>query len=146
MLHDATTMTRMISFISLPGLVSMISGNKDIAFLGMSGTFSFQNNILSIANSSANGPYFDFTLKGNIDTKKRFMDIHGHVNPELYGISSVIGSIPIIGRIFSGNENHQGLASKSYKAGVTFFLYFRFKSVAKYMYKLLQSDKTHFTF
>ena len=31
-------------------------------------------------------------------------------------------------------------------AGVTFFLYFRFKSVAKYMYKLLQSDKTHFTF
>jgi hypothetical protein len=31
-------------------------------------------------------------------------------------------------------------------AGVSFFLYFRFKSVAKYMYKLLQSDKTHFTF
>jgi IS4 transposase len=31
-------------------------------------------------------------------------------------------------------------------AGVAFFLYFRFKSVAKYMYKLLQSDKTHFTF
>jgi len=115
MLHDATTMTRMISFISLPGLVSMISGNKDIAFLGMTGNFSFQNNILSIANSSANGPYFDFTLKGNIDTKKRFMDIQGYVNPELYGISSVVGSIPIIGRIFSGNENHPGLASKSYK-------------------------------
>ena len=35
---------------------------------------------------------------------------------------------------------------KSILAGVTFFLYFRFKSVAKYMYKLLQSDKTHFTF
>ena len=31
-------------------------------------------------------------------------------------------------------------------AGVSFFLYFRFKLVAKYMYKLLQSDKTHFTF
>ena len=31
-------------------------------------------------------------------------------------------------------------------AGVAFFLYFRFKSVAKYMHKLLQSDKTHFTF
>ena len=35
---------------------------------------------------------------------------------------------------------------KMFKAGVAFFLYFRFKSVAKYMYKLLQSDKTHFTF
>jgi hypothetical protein len=34
----------------------------------------------------------------------------------------------------------------SESAGVTFFLYFRFKSVAKYMYKLWQSDKTYFTF
>ncbi len=115
MLHDARTMTRMISLISLPGFVSMISGNKDIAFLGMQGSFSFQNNILSIDNSSADGPYFDFTLKGNIDTKKRFIDIHGHVNPELYGISSVIGSIPIISRIFTGDERHQGLVSKSYR-------------------------------
>lgn len=115
MLHDAPTMTRMVSFISLPGFISMISGNKDIAFLGMNGTFSFQNNILSIDNSFATGPYFDFTLKGTIDTKKRFMDIYGHVNPELYGISSVIGSIPLIGRIFTGNKNHQGLVSKSYR-------------------------------
>ena len=115
MLHDAPTMTRMVSFISLQGVISMISGNKDIAFLGMNGTFSFQNNILSIDNSFATGPYFDFTLKGTIDTKKRFMDIYGHVNPELYGISSVIGSIPLIGRIFTGNKNHQGLVSKSYR-------------------------------
>ncbi|MBA2628989.1 MAG: hypothetical protein H0U78_03020 [Rickettsiaceae bacterium] len=114
MLHDATTMTRMISFISLPGFIGMISGNKNITFLSMTGDFSFQNNILSITSSSATGPYFDFTLKGKIDTKKRFMDIYGHVNPELYGISSVIGSIPIIGRIFTGNKNHQGLVSKSY--------------------------------
>ncbi len=114
MLHDASTMTRMISLISLPGFIGMISGNKDIAFLGMTGDFSFQNNVLSITSSSANGPYFDFTLKGKIDTKKRFMDIYGHVNPELYGISSVVGSIPIIGRVFTGNKNHQGLVSKSY--------------------------------
>lgn len=115
MLHDAPTMTRMVSFVSLPGFISMISGNKDIAFLGMNGTFSFQNNIISINNSSANGPYFDFTLKGNIDTQKRFMDIQGYVNPQLYGISSVIGSIPLVGRIFTGNKNHQGLVSKSYR-------------------------------
>lgn len=115
MLHDAPTMTRMVSFISLPGFVSMISGNKDIAFVGMNGNFTFQNNILSIVNSSADGPYFGFTLKGDIDTQKRFMDIYGHVTPQLYGISSLIGSIPIIGRIFTGNEQHQGLVSKSYR-------------------------------
>lgn len=114
MLHDATTMTRMISFISLPGFIGMISGNKEITFLSMTGDFSFQNNILSISSSFAKGPYFDFTLKGKIDTKKRLMDIYGHVNPELYGISSVVGSIPIIGRVFTGNKNHQGLVSKSY--------------------------------
>ncbi len=57
--------------------------------------------------------------------------------------------------IFYENNKSQEIATKLFEqffehpekfAGVTFFLYFRFKSVAKYMYKLLQSDKTHFTF
>ena len=59
--------------------------------------------MLKINNSFATGPYFDFSMRGNIDVKNRTLDLNGHVNPALYGISKLIGSIPLIGRIFNGN-------------------------------------------
>ena len=71
--------------------------------------------MLIIDNSAAEGPFFDFTLKGNIDTSARKMNLKGHVNPALYGVSSVIGVIPIIGRIFTGNDKHRGLMSATYE-------------------------------
>jgi uncharacterized protein YhdP len=108
-------MSRLVSFVSLPGFLNIISGNKDIVFSGMRGKFSFANEILSIQDSAAEGPYFDFTLKGNIDIKNRLIDIKGHVTPELYGISSVVGAIPLIGSIFTGNKKRGGLISGSYQ-------------------------------
>jgi len=114
-LSDTPTMSRLVSFVSLPGFLNIISGNKDIVFSGMRGKFSFANEILSIQDSAAEGPYFDFTLKGNIDIKNRLIDIKGHVTPELYGISSVVGAIPLIGSIFTGNKKRGGLISGSYQ-------------------------------
>ena len=58
-------------------------------------------------------------------------------------VSAIKGSNPFCTK----DVKEQSKANKlDRQAGVAFFLYFRFKSVAKYMYKLLQSDKTHFTF
>ena len=114
-LQDTPAMTKLVSFISLPGFISLISGNKDIFFSGMSGNFSFENNLLLINNSFAMGPYFDFSMKGNIDIKNRQLDINGYVNPALYGAGKIIGSIPIIGRILTGNKKHRGLVSGTYK-------------------------------
>lgn len=114
-LQDTPAITRLVSFVSLPGFISLISGNKDILFSGMNGNFSFENNLLKINNSFATGPYFNFSMKGTIDTKNRDLNLKGHVNPALYGISSIVGSIPIIGRIFTGNKKHRGLVSGTYK-------------------------------
>ena len=114
-LQDTPAITRLVSFISVPGFLSIISGNKDISFSGMNGNFSFEDGLLKISNSFATGPYFDFSMRGNIDVKNRTLDLNGHVNPALYGISKLIGSIPLIGRIFNGNEEHRGLVSGSYK-------------------------------
>lgn len=114
-LQDTPAITRLVSFVSLPGFISIISGNKDISFSGMNGNFSFENNLLKISNSFATGPYFDFSMKGTIDTKNKLLDLNGHVNPALYGASKLIGSIPIVGRIFTGNKKHRGLVSGTYK-------------------------------
>ena len=114
-LSDTPTMSRLVSFVSLPGFLNIISGNKNIIFSGMNGKFSFTNDILSIQNSAAEGPYFDFSLKGNIDIKNKLINIKGHVTPELYGISSVMGAIPLIGSFFTGNKKSGGLLSGSYQ-------------------------------
>lgn len=114
-LQDTPAITRLVSFVSLPGFIGIISGNKDISFSGMNGNFSFESGLLKISNSFATGPYFDFSMRGTIDTKSRTLDLNGHVNPELYGISKLIGSIPIVGRIFNGNEEHRGIVSGTYK-------------------------------
>lgn len=114
-LQDTPAITSLVSFVSLPGFIGIISGNKDISFSGMNGNFSFENSLLKINNSFATGPYFDFSMKGTIDTKNRLLDLNGHVNPALYGASKLIGSIPIIGRIFTGNKKHRGLVSGTYQ-------------------------------
>ena len=114
-LSNTPTMSRLVSFVSLPGFLGAIRGNNDIVFSRMDGKFSFANNILVIKNSAAVGPYFDFNLKGNIDIKNRIIDIEGYVNPQLYGVSAVIGSIPLIGSIFTGNKDHRGLMSAPYQ-------------------------------
>jgi hypothetical protein len=114
-LQDTPAITRLVSFVSLPGFFNLISGNKDIGFNGMNGKFSFENDLLKIDNGFATGPYFDFSIKGNIDIRNRKLDISGHVNPALYGVSAVVGAVPIIGRIFTGNKKHRGLVSGTYK-------------------------------
>ncbi len=113
-LQDTPAITRLVSFVSLPGFISLISGNKDISFSGMNGKFSFENDLLKIDNSFATGSYFDFSMKGDINIRNKELNLKGHVNPALYGVSAIVGSIPVIGRIFTGNKKHRGLVSGTY--------------------------------
>jgi hypothetical protein len=113
-LHNAPSLSKLVSVVSLPGFVGMIRGNEDIIFSKMNGEFTFQEGILKISESEATGPFFGFTMKGKIDTTTKTMELKGHVNPALYGASAVVGAIPIIGNLFKGNENHRGFVSAPY--------------------------------
>jgi hypothetical protein len=39
----------------------------------------------------------------------------GNVKPALYGVSTVVSSIPLIGRIFIGDKKKLGIISAPYK-------------------------------
>ncbi len=114
-LHDAPSLSKLVSFVSLPGFVNIISGNKDIIFSNMNGKFSFQEGVLNVSHSYAAGPFFGFTMAGNINTLKRTVDLTGQVTPSLYGLNAIIGSVPIIGKVFTGDKTHAGIISAPYK-------------------------------
>lgn len=98
---DMSFLTRMVSFVSFPGFMSFILNNKDILFNNMTGNFSYIGNTINITNTSATGPFFDFTMKGTIDTNKHQVKLKGNVIPSFFFASTIITKIPIIGNIFS---------------------------------------------
>jgi uncharacterized protein YhdP len=106
-------LTRMVSFISFPGLMSSFSKNQNIAFKEMQGIFSYKDNKITIEDASAEGAFFDFTMKGSIDTAERVAQLKGQVTPSFFGVNTIAGNIPIIGQISSGGHR-KGLISAPY--------------------------------
>jgi len=98
---DTPFLTRLVSFVSLPGFLSSITNNKNILFEDMIGKFSYQGNIITLSCTEAHGPFFDFTMKGNIDTERQLINVKGNVIPSFFLISSIVTKIPVLGKIFS---------------------------------------------
>ena len=96
---DNKFLTRLISFTSLPGLMNFIRSNHDISFTKMEGQFDYKGDVLNIFNGTAQGPFMDLTIKGNVFTKERKMNVKGTVAPSKYG-PGIVSKIPIIGQVF----------------------------------------------
>ena len=116
---DTPFLTRLVSFISLPGLTNLMRNNKDVIFKVMNGKFAYDKDVINITESSAEGPFFDFTLQGKIDTHTRKIDIKGNVIPSMYGLSTVLKNIPVLGKVFSGGRR-KGLIFAPYSVHQTY--------------------------
>lgn len=99
--HNMPILTRLVSFISFPGLMSLVRNNNDISFHKMSGTFSYRDSIIKIKNCEAEGGFFDFSASGSINTILRQIQLKGSVVPSLYGINTLVRNVPIIGKVLS---------------------------------------------
>ncbi len=100
--------TRIVSFLSFPGIMSAISTNE-IPFNSFDINFKYDNHIFSLNDGQAKGKYFDFTMKGAIDTEKQKINIGGKVVISMYGISTILNHMPIISNIFSRKDKVGGL-------------------------------------
>lgn len=95
-------LTKMISFISIPGLLGAIT-NKDVKFDKIASEITIKNRVIQINKTSAEGPFFYFHSKGNIDLETRKIEIRGQVVPSLYGMNKLAGSLPVLKYLF-GNR------------------------------------------
>jgi hypothetical protein len=109
---DAPNFARLLTIASLTGINDSISG-KGISFARLSFPYVFENEVATITEARAVGSELGITATGRIDFGKDAINIDGTIIPA-YTINSLLGQIPVIGTILTG-EKGGGIFAASYK-------------------------------
>lgn len=103
---DAPVLTRLLSLMSLSGIVEMMSG-EGLNFSRLEADFSWvyrkSGSLLVLKNGRTSGNSIGLTFDGTFDNAKHEVDVSGTIVP-MSGINNVIGHIPLIGDILTGGS------------------------------------------
>lgn len=98
--RDAPAMMRLLSLVSLE---QIMSANQGIAFEEMMFPLEMRDRTLFIKKGRMQGPNIAMRLAGSVDFAKQQIDMDGSLTPAS-GLNSVLGRIPILGRIITGTQ------------------------------------------
>ena len=99
---NAPTLTKMLSVGSVTGIRDLARG-EGIAFRRLDAPFAMDDEIIAIGDARAVGPALGLTLSGKVDRLDQTADLKGTVVPA-YTINSVLGNIPLLGKLLTGGE------------------------------------------
>lgn len=97
--RDAPAIGRLLQAMTLYGLVDLARG-PGLAFSRLTAPFTWRGGVLTLADARAFSPSLGVTVKGSIDTNARQLALEGTLVPA-YFFNSLLGNIPLIGRLFS---------------------------------------------
>ena len=109
--HDAPALGRLLQAMTLYGLVEVLQG-PGLGFRHMVAPFSLAGDVLELRDARAFSPSLGLTVKGRIDIAQERMDLAGTIVPA-YFFNSLLGNLPLVGRLFSPEEGG-GLFAASY--------------------------------
>jgi len=109
---DAPVLGSILTLGSLGGIVDLLR-NEGMTFATVEGPFTYENGLLSTEGFRAVGS-IGITVTGELDQKSGEFDAFGTVIPS-YTLNSMLGNIPILGRLLVGREG-EGIFGFSYKA------------------------------
>lgn len=98
-MRDAPGIARLLQAMTLYGLLDLARG-PGLNFSQLTAPFAWQESVLSLSDARAFSPSLGLTVKGRIDTRAHALDLQGTVVPA-YFFNSLLGNIPLIGRLFS---------------------------------------------
>ncbi len=110
-LRNAVGMGKLLQAMTLYGLVQALRG-PGVGFTRLTMPFRFQDGVLTMAEARAISPSLGLTAKGWLDLDRRRADVQGTIVPA-YFFNSLLGRIPVLGRLFSP-ERGGGLFAASY--------------------------------
>jgi hypothetical protein len=110
-IHDAPALARLLQAMTLYGLVDVVRG-PGLGFTRLDVPFRLTETTLTLNDARAFNPSLGLTARGTIDLDLERATIEGTIVPA-YFFNSLLGNIPLVGRLFSP-EPGGGLFAASY--------------------------------
>jgi hypothetical protein len=110
-IHGAPMLARLLKGMTLYGLVELAQG-PGLGFSRLEAPFRWTGDLLQLHDARAFSPSLGMTAKGSLDLAAHTADLDGTIVPA-YFFNSLLGHIPLIGRLFSP-ERGGGLFAATY--------------------------------
>lgn len=111
-LINAPGLAKLLSVASLTGILNILRGDG-ISFDRFDAPFTLKDDVLITKATKMNGPSLGFTAEGWVSLRDDTLAIRGTVVPA-YTLNSVLGNIPILGRLLTGGEG-SGVFAATYR-------------------------------
>ena len=111
-LKELPALTKLLTLASLQGIADVLSG-EGIRFNEFEMNFNNKKNLMTINEIYAIGPAISILMNGYVE-KNKLVSLRGTLVPATT-INSVIGSIPILGKILVGSKTGEGVFGVSFK-------------------------------
>ena len=98
-IQDAPALGRLLQAMTLYGLVEVMQG-PGLGFSRLVAPFRLTREALTLTDARAFSPSLGLTVKGRIDLVQDRLDLEGTIVPA-YFFNSLLGNLPLVGRIFS---------------------------------------------
>jgi hypothetical protein len=110
-IRDAPVLARLLQAMTLYGLVQVVQG-PGLGFSKLDAPFRLTEGTLTLADARAFSPSLGLTARGTIDLDMQRVSLEGTIVPA-YFFNSLLGNIPLVGRLFSP-ERGGGMFAASY--------------------------------
>ncbi|MBX7198104.1 MAG: DUF3971 domain-containing protein [Rhodospirillaceae bacterium] len=111
-LVGAPPLARLLSVAALTGILDELRGTG-ISFSTLRAPFSYANSILTVSDGEMFGTSLGLTANGTYDFNAERMNFDGTLVPA-YAVNSVLNSIPLVGKLFSGGDKGSGVFAATY--------------------------------
>lgn len=98
-MRDAPAIGRLLQAMTLYGMLDLARG-PGLSFSQLTAPFSLKDGVLTLSDARAFSASLGVTARGRIDARARRLDIEGTLVPA-YFFNSLLGNIPLVGRLFS---------------------------------------------
>jgi hypothetical protein len=111
--RDAPAAAKLLQAMTLYGLVEAMQGGSGLVFSRLVAPFTLTPEALALADARAFSASLGVTAKGRLWRARRTAEIEGTIVPA-YVFNSLLGNIPVLGRLFSP-EAGGGLFAATYR-------------------------------
>ena len=98
--RGAPAIGKLLQAMTLYGLVDALQGGAGLSFNRANVPFSMNREVLTLNDAHAFSPSLGLTVRGRVLREADMIDLEGTIVPA-YMINTVLGNLPLVGRLFS---------------------------------------------